>query len=131
MPFNPGDRISVTVMQVACKGFPIYPFDFVQCQILFHNILCIIRELVINAVRHGHATTLKVAGTIDGDRLLFSVADDGCGFDPATRPGMEQGHFGLEGVMERVKALDGTADITSAPGKGPRIAINTPLPEEN
>ena len=96
----------------------------------FHNILCIIRELVINAVRHGHATMLKVAGTIDGGRLLFSVADDGCGFDPATRPGMEQGHFGLEGVMERVKALDGTADITSAPGKGTRIAINTPLPEE-
>ncbi|MBO4710114.1 MAG: sensor histidine kinase [Kiritimatiellae bacterium] len=96
----------------------------------FHNILCIIRELVINAVRHGHATTLKVAGTIDGGRLLFSVADDGCGFDPTTRPGMEQGHFGLEGVMERVKALDGKADITSTPGKGTRIAINTPLPEE-
>ena len=80
---------------------------------------------------HGHAATLKVAGTIDGDRLLFSVADDGSGFDPATRPGMEQGHFGLEGVMERVKALGGTADIASAPGKGTRIAINTPLPEED
>ena len=96
----------------------------------FHNILCIIRELVVNAVRHGHATALKVAGTIEGDRLLFSVADNGSGFDPATRPGMEQGHFGLEGVMERVKALDGMADIVSAPGKGTRITINIPLPEE-
>ena len=96
----------------------------------FHNILCIIRELVVNAVRHGHATTLRVAGTINGGRLLFSVADDGCGFDPMTRPGMEQGHFGLEGVMERVKALDGTADIASAPGKGTRVAIDIPLPEE-
>ena len=96
----------------------------------FHNILCIIRELVINAVRHGRAETLRVAGTLDGGRILFSVADDGCGFDPSTRPGMEQGHFGLEGVMERVKALDGTADITSAPGKGTRIAIDIPLPEE-
>ena len=47
-----------------------------------------------------------------------------------TRPGMEQGHFGLEGVMERVKALDGTADIASAPGKGTRVAIDIPLPEE-
>ena len=96
----------------------------------FHNILCIIRELVVNAVRHGHATTLTIAGTLDNGRLLFSVADDGCGFDPATRPGMEQGHFGLEGVLERVKALDGTADIASAPGKGTRIAIDIPLLEE-
>lgn len=96
----------------------------------FHNILCIIRELVVNAVRHGHAATIKVAGTLDGGRLLFSVADDGCGFDPATRPGMEQGHFGLEGVMERVKALDGAVDITSAPGKGAHITIDIPLPEE-
>ena len=96
----------------------------------FHNILCIIRELVVNAVRHGHATTLKIAGTTDSGRLLFSVTDNGSGFDPATRPGMEQGHFGLEGVLERVKALDGMADIASAPGKETRITINIPLPEE-
>ena len=96
----------------------------------FHNVLCIIRELVVNAVRHGRATTLAVAGTLEGGRLRFSVEDDGCGFDPETRPGMEQGHFGLEGVLERVKALDGTADIASAPGKGARIAIDVPLPEE-
>ncbi|MCR5752447.1 MAG: sensor histidine kinase [Kiritimatiellae bacterium] len=97
----------------------------------FHNILCIIRELAVNAVRHGRAATLRVAGTIDGGRLLFSVADDGCGFGPTVRPGMEQGHFGLEGVMERVKALGGTADISSAPGKGTRVAFDVPLPEES
>ena len=96
----------------------------------FHNILCIIRELAVNAVRHGRATTVAVEGAFDGGRLRFSVADDGRGFDPATRPGMEQGHFGLEGVMERVKALDGTVAITSAPGQGARIAVNIPLPEE-
>jgi len=95
-----------------------------------HNILCIVRELVVNAVHHGRATTVKVAGALDGGRLHFSVADDGAGFDPAARPGMEQGHFGLEGVLERVKALDGTADIESAPGKGARIAIDIPLPEK-
>ena len=97
----------------------------------FHNILCIVRELVVNAVRHGRATTLTVEGSLEGDRLRFSVADDGRGFDPAARPGMEQGHFGLEGVMERVKSLDGTARIESAPGKGARVDVDIPLPEEN
>ena len=97
----------------------------------FHNILCIVRELVVNAVRHGRATTLAVEGALEGDRLRFSVADDGRGFDPAARPGMEQGHFGLEGVMERVKSLDGTARIESAPGKGARVDVDIPLPEEN
>ena len=96
----------------------------------FHNILCIIRELVINAVRHGRAKEIKVAGTIDKDRLLFSVTDDGVGFDPSKRPGMEQGHFGLEGVMERVKGLEGCADVTSAQGKGTRITVKIPIPEE-
>ena len=96
----------------------------------FHDILCIVRELVVNAVRHGRATALEIEGKLDGNRLRFSVSDDGCGFDPVTRPGMEQGHFGLEGVMERVKAMDGTADIASAPGKGTRIAVDIPLPEE-
>lgn len=97
----------------------------------FHNILCIVRELVVNAVRHGRATTLAVEGALEGGRLRFSVADDGRGFDPAARPGMEQGHFGLEGVMERVKSLDGTARIESAPGKGARVDVDIPLPEEN
>ena len=97
----------------------------------FHNILCIVRELVVNAVRHGHASSIKVAGAVESGRLRFSVEDDGRGFDPATRPGMEQGHFGLEGVLERVRALDGTADIESAPGRGARVAVDIPLPEES
>ena len=97
----------------------------------FHNILCIVRELAVNAVRHGRATTLTVEGALEGGRLRFSVADDGRGFDPAARPGMEQGHFGLEGVMERVKSLDGTARIESAPGRGARVDVDIPLPEEN
>ena len=97
----------------------------------FHNILCIIRELVVNAVRHGHAKTVRIAGTLDEGRILFSVTDDGCGFDPKSAPGMEQGHFGIEGVTERAKALDGTVDIISTPGEGTRIAIDIPLPEEN
>ena len=96
----------------------------------FHAILCMIRELVVNAIRHGHAKTIKVAGTLDQGRIRFSVTDDGCGFDPKLAPGMEQGHFGIEGVTERAKALNGTAVIDSAPGEGTRVSVTVMLLED-
>ena len=92
-----------------------------------HAILCIIRELVGNAVRHGHATDIRVAGSLDNDLLRFSVRENGCGFDPARQPGTLQGHFGLEGVRNRVKRLRGDFRIDSSPGKGSYAAVSIPL----
>ena len=96
----------------------------------FHAILCICRELVVNALRHGGASTIRIAGAIDGRRILFSVTDDGCGFDPESRPGMEEGHFGLEGVLERARALDGSVRIDSRAGRGTRVSLNLALSRE-
>ena len=88
-----------------------------------HALLRIIRELSINAVRHGRASTIRIAGSLDGDTLAFSVRDDGCGFDPTSAPGVLQGHFGLEGIRERVRALGGTLTIESAPGCGAKAIV--------
>lgn len=92
-----------------------------------HAILRIVRELAGNAVRHGHATLVKVAGALDQDRLFFSVRENGTGFDPDNRPGPPQGHFGLEGVRTRIQALGGTFTLESAPGKGSYAAFSIPL----
>ena len=89
-----------------------------------HAILCILRELTINAVRHGGATAIWVAGSTEGDQLLFSVRDNGCGFDPATAPGMERGHFGLQGIRDRVEGFEGDMTVESAPGKGTKVTIS-------
>ena len=91
-----------------------------------HAILHIVRELVSNAVRHGGAKHIKVAGAFEKDTLKFLVADDGCGFDPGSCPGVEQGHFGLQGVRERVEAAGGEVAIHSAPGHGSRFTISLP-----
>ena len=89
-----------------------------------HVLMRIIRELVLNAVRHGGASSVKIAGSLEnGDTLRFSVSDDGCGFDPKTCPGVAQGHFGLQGIRERVNQFDGEMAIESAPGKGSRISV--------
>ena len=96
-----------------------------------HSLLRIIRELVQNAIRHGHAKTVKVAGCIDGDRLLFSVEDDGCGFDTEKCPGVQQGHFGLQGIRERVCQLCGEMSIRSRAGDGTKATIAIPAPRHS
>lgn len=88
-----------------------------------HAILCILRELSVNAVRHGRANRIRIAGEQREGVVRFSVTDDGAGFDPAAHPGPAQGHFGLQGVRERVAKLGGTVRVESAPGKGARIVV--------
>ena len=95
-----------------------------------HTLLRIIRELTINAIRHGGATHVQIAGTIEGDRLLVSVRDNGCGFDPATASGVANGHYGLEGIRERVGRLSGAFVIRSTLGKGTRAVVALSIPAD-
>ena len=88
-----------------------------------HALLCIVRELAANAVRHGGARHVKVAGTDEGDAILFSVRDDGAGFDAAHLPGPAKGHFGLQGIRERVAKLGGIVRIESGPDQGSCISV--------
>ena len=89
-----------------------------------HALMRIIRELATNAVRHGGAKTIRIAGTLENGRLLFSVNDNGSGFDPQHHPGVDGGHFGLDGIRERISRFDGTLEIESAAGKGATIRIS-------
>ena len=92
-----------------------------------HAVLCIVRELAANAIRHGHAARVRVAGEYREERLRFSVEDDGSGFDPATVPGIEAGHFGLSGIRTRVERLGGMLELTSTPGRGTYARATIPL----
>lgn len=93
-----------------------------------HAILCIVRELAGNAIRHGGATKVRVAGALEPGRILFSVQENGAGFDPATCAGPAQGHFGLDGIRNRVSRFGGTFQLETAPGKGSHAVIGIPLP---
>ena len=95
-----------------------------------HALLRIIRALTVNALRHGGATTVRIAGAIDGDRLLCSVTDNGRGFDPDLAPGIAQGHFGLQGIRERLDELGGEFTLDGAPGRGVRATVSLPIPKE-
>lgn len=95
-----------------------------------HAVLRILRELATNAARHGGATAIKIAGSAEGDVLRFSLADNGCGFDPDLAPGIAQGHFGLQGISERLARANGTMSIDSAPGRGAKVTVSIPIPKQ-
>lgn len=92
-----------------------------------YAILRIIRELVTNAVRHGQATCVRIAGSLEDTKILFSVKDDGRGFDPENCPGVASGHFGLQAVRQRVATLEGTVRITSKKDRGTKVTISIPV----
>ena len=94
-----------------------------------HAILRIIRELTLNAIRHGRATRIRVAGSVEGDKLLFSIRDNGCGFDPATAPGFAEGHCGLLGIRERIDEFEGEFKLESEPGKGTKATVVLQMPK--
>ena len=88
-----------------------------------HAILCIVRELCVNAVRHGEASSIQIEGGMENGSIRFTVDDNGHGFDPAASPGPSEGHFGLQGIRERVSHLGGSIAIKSGEGKGTRIMV--------
>ncbi|MHA3774153.1 sensor histidine kinase [Verrucomicrobiota bacterium sgz303538] len=110
-------------VQSTCEieGDPIPLPDFIA-----GNLLLLAQEAVTNALKHGkpHIITVQVAFEADG--VLLSVADDGAGFDPSRAPGLKEGHFGLQGMRERVKRLGGKIEIMSGIGNGTRISAKVP-----
>lgn len=86
-------------------------------------VLRIIRELVINAVRHGKASHIRIAGEHHARRISFSVSDNGSGIDPANIPGPSEGHFGIQGIRERLAPFNGELILMRNPNGGTRATV--------
>ena len=71
-----------------------------------------------------------MAGAESAGVLMFSVRDDGCGFDPKRRLGPRDGHFGLAGIHERLAELGGNMDIESETGNGTKVTATIRLRHE-
>ena len=95
--------------------------------VIAHNVLSIIRELCVNAVKHGDARRIRIAGELKDGILRFVVRNDGRGFDVDNRPGPMQGHFGLQGIKERTLRLHGTFKLESSTSGHTAATVEIPL----
>lgn len=87
----------------------------------------ILQEALSNAVRHGQAQHHAVVLSSHEHCLTMEVRDDGRGFDvEAVLQRSRAGHFGVEGMRERVHLLGGRFSIESAPGLGTRVRVDVP-----
>jgi two-component system, NarL family, sensor kinase len=79
----------------------------------------ITRELMRNAEAHADASRIEVGVAPDRGGLRIIVRDDGKGM-PAERPAeaLREGHIGLGTVLERARAVGGSAAVTSSTRKG-------------
>ena len=78
------------------------------------------QEALHNVVKHAGATRATVRLAADGPDLSLEIADDGAGFDPATRA---PGHLGLGTMAERARAAGGRFSIASVPGAGTAVRV--------
>lgn len=82
----------------------------------------IAEESVTNALRHGHATAVRINLDVSAGGTTLTVTDNGTGFEPRQR--RPTGH-GITGMKERARLLGGRLSIASGTA-GTRIAATFP-----
>jgi signal transduction histidine kinase len=87
-----------------------------------------VQEGLENAVRHARAEKILIQVVRQPRAILCVIRDDGAGFDVATvLAGHRRRALGLIGLRDRLEALSGSLQITSAPGQGTELLMNVPL----
>ncbi len=81
------------------------------------NVYRIAQEALNNALRHGHATVVKISLAEEDGQLVLQVADNGTGFDPAT---VAHG-MGLQTMDYRANMIGGWLKIDSSRDGGTTI----------
>ena len=78
-------------------------------------------EALANIGKYSGASKAEIDVSLDADRLVVAVRDDGVG-----GAALEKGS-GLRGLADRVEALGGRLTVDSPPGKGTSLVAELPL----
>ncbi len=81
----------------------------------------VVSECLANMGKHAAASSATVAVSVRDNRVEVLVSDDGVGGADTSNGS------GLQGLADRVGALDGRVSVQSPPGAGTRVEASIPL----
>jgi len=110
-------RKSTVPVEVEAHGIDRFPQE-VEAAVYFSAL-----EALQNTAKYAEASHATVSLSRANGSLVFTVADDGTGFDTsATGYGT-----GLQGIADRLGALDGDLEVASHPGSGTTVTGWVPV----
>jgi signal transduction histidine kinase/ligand-binding sensor domain-containing protein len=113
---------NTVAFQVHVEGAPrsLHP-------ILRDEVYRIVGESIQNAFRHADARQIEVEMHYDDRQVRVRVRDDGKGINPKLISGEgSEGHFGLRGMRERAKLIDGKLTVWSELNAGTEVELSIP-----
>jgi NarL family two-component system sensor histidine kinase LiaS len=87
------------------------------------NVYSIVWELINNAIKHSHATTVSINLLRTACELNLMVNDNGVGI----KKNNEKRGIGLQNILTRLESLGGTFDTPLGVEKGTHIHIKIPI----
>ncbi|WP_395813291.1 ATP-binding protein, partial [Devosia sp.] len=84
------------------------------------------QESLSNAFRHARGAATYVSAHATDTTIRLTVRDDGPGLDGTTREDASS-RLGLHAMRNRVEALRGTLNVSSAPGEGVTVSASIPI----
>ena len=90
-----------------------------------YEVVAVVEEALSNVARHADASLVTVSLSSSGDEAEVVVRDNGRGFVPL-KAAKSRGHYGLQGMQERVALTGGSLQVETAPGAGTLVRMRVP-----
>lgn len=88
------------------------------------TIYRVIQEAMLNSMKHSDGDKLDLSVKKSNNTLVIEVIDNGKGFSVED---VDDKHFGISIMKERIYLLGGKFELNSKPGQGTRVFITVPL----
>jgi signal transduction histidine kinase len=85
----------------------------------------IVQEALTNVARHSQASLVKILIKADSENILVEINDNGKGIRDEDLENPKA--FGLIGMRERVRILNGRMSIVRNEGMGTTVSVKIPL----